>query len=111
MCPYVRKEKHFINDLSQKTSDYSSWTRATLTCMEAGMASIGFSGLYRRCQEGRRGLGMAIQHPISGVCHKYIISLGYIWGGGGAGEVVEASIKQRSVTVMNFMKGLLGNYF
>lgn len=50
---------------------------------------------------------MAIQHPISSVCYKCIISLVIFEG---EEEAVEASMQQRSVTVMNFMKGLLGNY-
>ena len=43
---------------------------------------------------------MAIQQPVS---HKCLILEG-------KGEDVEASMQQGSVTVMNFMKSLLGNY-
>lgn len=43
---------------------------------------------------------MAIQQPIS---HKCLILEG-------KGEAVEASMQQGSATVVNFMKGLLGNY-
>ena len=85
MCPYIRKEKCFMNDFSQKTCLFlvdtgypylhGSWD-GKYCC----------SGLYRRRQKGRRGLGMAVQHPVNSACHKCIISLGYIWGGEGSCE-------------------------
>lgn len=55
MCPYVLKKKYFINDLSPKTSACSSWTRATPTCMEAEVASIGFLNSIEGVRKGEGG--------------------------------------------------------
>lgn len=86
MCPYVRKEKYFINDLSQKTSAYSSWTWATPTCMEAGVASIVFLDSIEREKGVGNGHSTSNQQCLPQVHYTPGLYLR------GAGEVVEASM-------------------
>lgn len=72
-----KTEMHYER-LCPKSSDYSSWT--CYHAWAARMASIGFLDFLEGGRK-REGFGIAIQQPITCVCHKCFTSPGYIWAG------------------------------
>lgn len=86
MCPYIRKGKYFVKDFSKKTFVYSSWELATTSCMKNWLASNSLQNSMGRGRKGEGDWEWLFGSQSTVICHKWVISLGYIWGGRGSGR-------------------------